>query len=212
MTTLITTSKEIDDWFSALTDKIDIWVTDPPYPFESQNGTGRYSGMYNRFDWAKMNDFVINMTIHSSDRSRAYLFCNRDGIFKTLELLTKNGWDFRNLLVWDKKAFGGGYHWRNQLEYIVYATKGECDVYVKNLPNIFSYSKPKKSDINLSIGYNPVGVSCKPHHIWNDILLNGTKQDDIFADPFAGSNPGKAAIELNKTLFSKISKAYTNSY
>lgn len=212
MTQLIHTSLEIDDWFSQLTEDISLFCTDPPYPFDSQNGTGRYSGMYKRFDWLKMEDVFKKMYDRTNIQGRAYVFCNRDGLFKTQSALTKAGWTFRNILIWDKKHFGGGYHWRAQVEYIVYVSKGDPKVYVKGAPNIFSYARPTKKDAVPSIGYNPACLSAKPKQIWTDILNWGAVNGDIVADPFAGSNPMKAAIETDTALQSKISKCYTNNF
>lgn len=143
---------------------------------------------------------------------RAYVFCNRDGISNTITSLEKSGFTFLNLLVWDKKHFGGGYHWRNQVEYIVYVSKGKPDIFIKGAPNIFTYSKPKKSDAVPSIGYNPTGTSPKPYYIWRDIIKWGAIQGDVCADPFAGSDPLRAALLLDQALANKVGNVYTNSY
>ena len=34
---IIKTSLDIDDWFNSLNEDIDMWITDPPYPFNNQN-------------------------------------------------------------------------------------------------------------------------------------------------------------------------------
>lgn len=203
---------EIDDWFTKLPEKIDLWITDPPYPFDSQNGTGRYKGMYKKFTWQKLNDVFVKMYEKTNEGGRAYVFANRDGLFKTMDGLVKAGFDFLNILIWDKQHFGGGYHWRRQEEYIVYVSKGHPKTYVKNVSNIFNYKRPSKSDAVPSIGYNPKGVSVKPHQIWKDIITHGGCQDDVCADPFAGTNPMRAALLLNAALMSKIKDAYTNVY
>lgn len=212
MSQIIHTNLEINSWFDQLNDDINLWITDPPYPFDSQNGTNRYDGMYKRLDWKDLEDVFKNMYKKTEDGGRAYVFCNRDGIFETQKRLEKVGWTFRNLLVWDKMHFGGGYHWRNQVEYIIYVTKGKPDLYVKGISNIFKYKKPKEKDSVPSINYDVIGVSCKPYKIWSDILDNGACQDDIVADPFAGSNPLRAAIKLSKKLDNKILKIHTNTY
>lgn len=212
MSQIIHTNLEIDDWFKQLKNDIDLWITDPPYPFDSQNGTNRYDGMYARLDWNSLKNIFKRMYNATSDGGRAYVFCNRDGIFETRERLEKAGWTFRNLLVWDKKHFGGGYHWRNQIEYIIYVTKKKPSVYIKGAPNLFRYKKPTAKNSIPSIGYSVTGTSCKPYQIWQDILTHGGIDGDVAADPFAGSNPLKAAIELDKKLAAKISKIHTNTY
>lgn len=204
------TSLEISAWFSWLNSNkinIDMWITDPPYPFSNQNGTGRfkYSGgtdnMYPRLEWGDLHNVFSSMFKSSNDGARAYIFCNRDGLFETKGLLEDAGWRFRNLLVWDKKRMGMGYHWRNRVEYIIYVTNGKPLTFVKGKSNILSYPKP----------YGGV-ASEKPYEIWSDILKNGAVDGDICADPFSGTNPMKKAILNSSSLSGKISKVYTNIF
>jgi site-specific DNA-methyltransferase (adenine-specific) len=207
------TKLEVDKWFKQLTDKIDLWITDPPYPFDTQNGTGRYQNMYAMLTWARLGDIYEKMFDETEDGGRAYVFCNRDGLEETRKLLIAKGWTFRNVLVWDKVNFGGGYHWRNQVEYIVYVTKGKPKTYVKGCSNVFTYKKPGKKSGIPGIGYDPTTcTSPKPYRIWEDIMNHGGCEGDIAADPFAGSNPMKAALDMNSTLMKKIKTAHTNVY
>ena len=206
------TNFEIDDWFSFQSENVDLWITDPPYPFNSQNGTGRYKGMYKRFDWLSMKSVFLKMYAKTSDGGRAYVFCNRDGLFKTQSLLKSAGFRFLNILIWDKQHFGGGYHWRNQAEYIVYVSKGKPKCYVRGLSNIFNYKRPTKSSIIPGIGYDPSKTSSKPYEIWRDIIEHGSCEGDVIADPFAGTNPLCAALMIEPHLMRKAKDAYTNVY
>lgn len=212
MSTIIKTDLEIDDWFKQLPENIDLWITDPPYPFDSQNGTGRYKGMYKKFSWQTLNTVFDKMYEKTNEGGRAYVFANRDGLFQTIEGLKKAGFEFLNILIWDKQHFGGGYHWRRQEEYIVYVSKNQPKLFVKSVSNIFNYKRPSKKDAVPSIGYIPIGISVKPHQIWTDIFTYGGSQDDVCADPFAGTNPMRAALLLNPNLGLKIKTAYTNVY
>lgn len=209
---LVKTNLEISDWFSSLKDNVDLWITDPPYPFDSQNGTGRYKDMYSLMSWEQIGKVYEKMYKHTSDGGRVYVFCNRDGIENTKRLLSEAGFRFLNLLVWDKCHFGGGYHWRNQVEYIIYSSKGKPKTYVKNLANIFRYKRPSKNSTMPSIGYDPSGQSCKPMEIWRDIMLEGGCDEDVCADPFSGSNPMMAAYMTNPILKTKFKKVLTNVY
>lgn len=220
MSKIIKTSLEISDWFDQLNDEVDLWITDPPYPFNNKNGSKRFNhvngtdNMYDRLEWNDLADIFEDMYESTSKGGRAYVFCNRDGLFKTKDLLEDAGWKFRNIIVWDKQAMGMGYHWRNQVEYICYVSKGSIDpqFYVKSQPNIFYEKKPKASDSIPSIGYNPSGTSPKPYKIWSKIMASQLGQDEIVADPFAGSEPLRAAIEMDPTLKAKAKKVYVNSY
>lgn len=220
MSKIVKTNLEINDWFDQLNDKVDLWITDPPYPFDNKNGSKRFNhvngndNMYSRLDWQDLEDIFKRMYDSTNQGGRAYVFCNRDGLFPTRELLEKVGWKFRNILIWDKQVMGMGYHWRNQVEFICYVTKGSIDskFYVKNQPNIFYDKKPKASDSIPKIGYNPSGTSPKPYKIWSKIMSHQLGQDEVVADPFAGSEPLRAAIEMDASIMSKVKKAYVNSY
>lgn len=218
MSKIIKTSLEINDWFSSLNDEINIWITDPPYPFDNKNGSGRFDhtsgvdNMYDRMGWPDMEKLYSNMFDNTASGGVAYIFCNRDGLFKTRNLLDASGWKMRNLIVWDKLSMGMGYHWRNQVEYIFYVSKGSVKNYIKSSPNIFKYKKPRGKDSIPAIGYNPNGTSPKPYHIWSDILSQYDSDDLIIADPFGGSDPMSAAIKMNQDIEAKIKKAYINIY
>jgi len=217
MAKIVETDLDIYYWLKQLQDQIDVWITDPPYPFNNQNGTGRFAftggvdNMYTRLTWADLDAIYTEMFNRTADGGRAYIFANRDGLYRTQTGLESAGWKLRNVLVWNKQHFGGGYHWRNQLEYIVYATKGKPKLYVQGVGNIFNYKRPTKSSTIPAIQYNPSGASCKPMEIWDDIITHGVIDDDIIADPFAGSNPMRAALLTNKALLNKIKLAHTNS-
>lgn len=215
---IVRTKLEINSWFKQLKDKVDLWITDPPYPFDNKNGSKRFAhvdgkdNMYARCTWKDLESVFQKMYDETNAGGRAYVFCNRDGLFQTKELLEKAGWKFRNIIVWDKKAMGMGYHWRNQVEYICYVSKGGVKQYVKNQPNIFYEKKPRAKDSIPAIGYNPSGTSPKPYKIWTKIMSAQLGDDEVVADPFAGSEPMRAAIEMDSDIKSKIKKAYINSF
>jgi len=198
---------EIKDFFNHIQGlaKVDIWISDPPYPFENQNGTGRMKfedgtdEMYARMTYKDLEDCYKSMFDLTNDGGLAYIFTNRDGLFNTKESLDRAGWTFRNIIVWDKVVQGMGYHWRNQVEYIFYATKGTTKRYVTNHPNIFSLKKPQ-------------GLSAKPPKIWETILEKQMKEGDIVADPFAGSDPLSISLNNNQNLMQKIGASYSNIF
>jgi site-specific DNA-methyltransferase (adenine-specific) len=185
--------------------KVDLWVTDPPYPFKNQNGTGRMKfednkdEMYTRMTYSDLEWCYGEMFSNSNSGAGCYVFANRDGLFHTKDSLEKSGWIFRNILVWDKKAPGLGYHWRNQVEYIVYCTKGATKKYVTSLPNIFHEKKP-------------TGLSAKPPKIWETIMERQLKDGEVVCDPFAGSDPLSISLNNNQNLMQKVGSSYSNIF
>jgi DNA modification methylase len=196
---------EIKDFFNNLPQKIDFWITDPPYPFDNQNGTNRMKyedssdNMYARLSYSDLEDCYTKMLASSNSGASCYVFANRDGLFHTKESLERVGWTFRNIIVWDKSAPGLGYHWRNQVEYIVYCTNGATKKYVTRYPNIFREKKPS-------------GLSAKPPIIWEKILELQAKDGDVVCDPFAGSDPLSISLNKNSSLLQKIGASYSNIY
>jgi site-specific DNA-methyltransferase (adenine-specific) len=201
------TKLEIKDFFNHLkaTSKVDLWITDPPYPFENQNGTGRMKfedgkdEMYVRLTYKDLESSYNEMFQISNSGAGCYVFANRDGLFPTKDSLEKAGWTFRNIIVWDKVNMTMGYHWRNQVEYIVYCTKGATKKYVTGMPNIFHEKKP-------------AGLSAKPPKIWETIMEQQLKEMEVVCDPFAGSDPLSIALNNNQNLMQKIGASYSNIY
>jgi site-specific DNA-methyltransferase (adenine-specific) len=207
MSKIKTTNLEIKAFFLDLsqTTKVDLWITDPPYPFENQNGTGRMKfedgkdEMYVRLTYGDLQWCYDQMLQISNSGAGCYVFANRDGLFQTKESLEKTGWTFRNIIVWDKINMSMGYHWRNQVEYIVYCTKGATKKYVTGIPNIFHEKKP-------------TGLSAKPPKIWETIMEQQLKDMEVVCDPFAGSDPLSIALNNNQNLMQKVGASYSNIY
>lgn len=203
---IVDTSLKIWDWFANLDKKVDVWITDPPYEFNNQNGSGRFKykdnsdGMYDRFTWSEFERFAKEMYNSSNNGARAFIFCNRDGLVDTTKILESVGWKQRNILVWDKQVFGMGCHFRNQAEYIIYVSKGKPKKYATKMGNIFHYKPPK------------LGPTSKPNEIWRDILNSISVDNDVVADPFAGTNPLGKAIANNQNFSTVLDTVYINIF
>lgn len=199
------TNLEISDWFKQQPEKIDIWCSDVPYPFDNQNGSGRMKfedgtdNLYNRLTYADLEACYAEMLKLSNQGASCYIFTDRDGLFSTKPAMERVGWTYRNIIVWNKVVQGMGCHFRNQVEYIVYCTNGKTDRYVTKIPNIISAKKPK-------------GVSAKPPVIWQTILQHQLREGDVTADCFAGSDPLSQALNGDAVLMSKLGRSYSNIY
>jgi site-specific DNA-methyltransferase (adenine-specific) len=218
MEKVITTNLDIDSWFNNISDNVDLWITDPPYPFDNQNGTNRLKFedgkdlMYDRLDWPKLRVIFKRMFENTNPGGRVYVFCNDVGLFETKQGLIDAGFTYRKFLIWDKLAMGMGAHWRSQNEYICLATKGRPKSFVRGVSNIFSYKKPRKIDFIPDIGYYPNVLSAKPWQIYRDIIRYSGVHDDVVADPFSGTNPLKASLYHDADNYNKIRLALTNTF
>lgn len=199
------TNLEIGDWFKQQPEKVDIWIVDPPYCFDNQNGSGRMKfqngtdKMYKRMTYADLESCYAEMLKLSNPGAGCYIFADREGLFHCKPDMEKVGWIFRQIIVYNKVNMGLGYHWRNQVEYIVYCTNGKTDRYVTKVPNIISTKKPK-------------GLSAKPPLIYETILKHQLRDGDVLADCFAGSDPLSQALNGDATLLGKIRASYSNIY
>ena len=220
----------IDKWISFIADEIaddrnnisglDVIITDPPYPFDNKNGSGRHGysdgtdNMYDRLTFKTLSKIYLDIFNLMNPGGRIYIFTNRDGLEDSKRIMIGSGFRYLNTLVWNKIRLGGGYHWRNSVEYIHYFCKPKSPaILVKNASNIFSYPKPTRRNEIPEIEYFPTrNQSAKPSEIWRDIIMYGCQNGDIIADPFAGSDPLAASIYLDKELRHKIGFAYTNSF
>lgn len=217
MTNFIETALDFEDFYKSLSHKVDILLTDPPYPFENKNGSQRFQfknskdKMYDRISWTQMDKFAELSWDNMADQGRAFVFCNKDTLMKTQSIFESKGFTFRNYLILDKEKMGMGYHFRNQVEYILYCSKGKPARYATGCPNIFHFKKPNAKNANSALKWNPTNQSAKPFQVFESILVNIAVDGDVAADPFAGSNPLRAALLNNIPLQKKISNCYTNT-
>ena len=184
-----------------------IIITDVPYPFDNKNGKNRFNydssmkkdNMYDRLTNDNLREIYSKLNEVSEEGCQAFFFTDRNNLMVMSEDLNKSGWTNRNIIVWNKKKIGMGYHFRNQIEYILYVSKGKPNTFVTSIPNIFEYKKPK-------------GESAKPFEIWRDIMdVTGKKEDNIIIDPFAGTDPLSAAYQ-SKDWQKKIKLSISNIY
>ena len=151
----------IEDWFSNLKEKVDVWITDPPYPFDNKNGQNRFKyidgedHMYSRLDWNDLSNIFSKMYDETEEGGRIYVFADKKGLLETHKRMEEVGWKFRNYIIWDKERMGMGYHWRNSVEFIVYMTKGKPKTYIQGDVNLIRAKKPGKKDSIPEINYHP---------------------------------------------------------
>lgn len=94
------------------------------------------------------------------------------------------GWGLRAACVWDKCAFGMGNGFRQQAEFIVHASKGLGDNFVRHdLGTVFRYSRDLVTDHPTA---KPVPLLCD---------LISALPGRVLLDPFAGSGSAGVAAK-----------------
>ena len=109
------------------------------------------------------------------------------------------GWSMRSCLVWDKMHFGMGNGFRQQAEFILHASKGTADNFVRHdLGTVF---RAKRDGDDTHPTMKPIGVV-------RDIL--SAVPDGPILDPFAGSGTtGRACKDLGrKCIMVEIEEKY----
>lgn len=113
-----------------------------------------------------------------------------------------------NIIIWDKVSKGMGYHWRNQIEFIIMFEKGHRALNNKSQPNYMRYPMLKKT-----ANFTPF-PSQKPIQLYTTIIKNATKENQLCLDPSCGGggNIIRACMELNrKFLAIELNKEYYNA-
>lgn len=202
--------QQIDD------ETIDLVILDPPYSSGQVHKThnGRFNqnkGSLIKFDDLSERGFTIFIKpildeLYRVLKISSHLYCYVDWkqLRNLMDLIELSSFKLNGLLVWDKMKFGCGRPWRSQVEYIIYASKGQARTgNMLNNPNIFHV----KRSGNL---YE------KPIEIAKTIINTTTDENDIVMDVFAGNGSTLLAaksrgrrfigFELNKERVQIIEK------
>ena len=141
----------------------------------------------------EITDIMNQMKDILSRGSHVYFWGNTHSIFDFKDMFKSLGYAFNNMLVWVKTGkLGMGYSYRNCCEPILFVSNGKRRP-IRDMAqsNVFRYPRPKK-----------MPSYAKPPHIYQDILRSASRENEVWLDPFAGTDP-----------FSKlIDKVYTVKY
>jgi site-specific DNA-methyltransferase (adenine-specific) len=104
------------------------------------------------------------------------------------------GWRWRGIVVWRKPAARPQPGFKNESEYILWASNGQLDADHKPpcLPGVYSYSAPK--------GRKRQHITAKPVELMRD-LVRTVQPDGLILDPFAGSGTTGVAARAEGRRF-----------
>ncbi len=128
-----------------------------------------------------------------------YCFVDEKNLFLLKPYLDKY-FEFKKVIVWHKKNFGLGYHYRNVLEYCFMYSNGKSERFVNDQPNFF------KDDKDLIDGHPTV----KSVDMFSWLIKNSTKLNEIVLDCYLGSGTTtRAAQNLHRKFIGiEISPEY----
>jgi site-specific DNA-methyltransferase (adenine-specific) len=184
---------------------IDIVFTDPPYSSGARNAAAlrtrgsmrRDSGRFGNEDWIGSD----NLTAHGFTMMvrlfgvEALRVTKRNGhLFSFIDwrqlpvlqgAIEAAGWSPRALLVWDKKHFGMGNGFRQQAEFILHASKGTADNFIRHdIGTVFTAAREPDE-----IGH----PTAKPPSVVEQ-CISAVPGDGVL-DPFMGSGTSLLAAK-----------------
>lgn len=184
--------------------KADMICTDPPYKLTSGGGTPndgrRMSGKFNPteynnngnivdcdIDWT---DFMPLLYQSLNDNSHAYVMANNRHVQNMLNSAEQAGFNFHNLLVWDKSTATPNRWYMKNCEFTGFFYKGKAK-YINDCGAKQLLYVPQEL-----YGDHP---TTKPIMLMRHYIEMSSKKDDTVLDPFMGScSTGIAALQSGR--------------
>ncbi|MHA1285996.1 MAG: DNA methyltransferase [Candidatus Thorarchaeota archaeon] len=129
--------------------------------------------------------------------SHVYFWGNTVSIYDFKDMFKSLGYEYNNTLFWVKTGnLGMGYSYRNNCEPILFVSKGtRRSLRDKSTKNVFSYPSPYHRNSDMP-------PYAKPPIIYERILKTASEEEDLWLDPFAGTDP--MSLTEGKTLTAKV--------
>ena len=187
-------------------ESIDLIVTDPPYKVTQNGGCGNMSGYvkseaYRKGRVFKHNDIDIEEYLPHfyrilKNKGHCYIMCNNLNLPHFFDVISKSGFHFTKLLVWDKKNKICSRYYMCQVEYIFFLRKGsDKQINECGTSDLLSYSNPRDK---MKDGSN-IHDSQKPVRLMQTLIECSSNEDEVVFDPFIGSGTtAVAAIKSNR--------------
>ncbi len=183
-------------WLQGLNDaSVDLIITDPAYEslekHRARGTTTRLShSLKSSNDWfdifpnSRFPALLAELyRVLKKDR-HFYMFCDQETMFVVKPMAEAAGFTFWKPLVWDKQQMGMGYHYRSQVEFILFFEKGKRKLNSLGVRDIISCPRVR--------GQFPTQ---KPVEVAEVLVKQSTQLDEVVIDPFMGSGfAGRAAL------------------
>lgn len=170
----------------------DLVVTDPAYEslekHRAKGTTTRLGEWFPIFPNNLYPTFFAHLYRVLRPDAHCYVMCDSETMFVIKPIAEACGFKFWKPLVWDKKAIGMGYHWRSQVEFVLFFEKGSRQLHNRGWSDLLEAKRIR--------GKYPTQ---KPVEILQRIIVNSSQIGDLVIDPFAGSgSTGVAAIASDR--------------
>lgn len=180
--------------------KVDVWLTDPPYNVAYEGGTKEKLTIKNdSMGDDQFRQFLRDAYVAADAVMKAgavfYIWHSDSEGYNFRGAAKDAGWTVRQCLIWKKSSLVMGrqdYHWKH--EPCLYGWKeGSAHLWAadRKQTTILEFDKPSRN------GEHP---TMKPVALFEYQLLNNTKGGDIVLDSFGGSGTTMIAAEKNGRL------------
>lgn len=185
------------------TDSAHAAVVDYPWQFRPEDGTGYFGNEDN--GWADFDQFQTEDTdglavvLYELDRvlvggSWVFVFADDDMLPDFRETVEQSPLERRRTLIWDRCTIGIGQYFRSRHMFIVAATVGKTDRYVRDRPTVLEATR---QDGFLREHDYPTG---KPPGLYRKLLAPPVLEaGETLLEPFCGGAPG-AQIAAERDL------------
>ena len=175
--------------------------TDPPYAiFGSSTGVNKSIADY-KMVIPFFREWIKNILISVKINFHFYICCDWRSYPFIFTILNENGFEVKNLIVWDKIVPGLGYFYRQRHEFVIVAgfskinalRKGKISQGSITDENLWQIQRDKEKKHNAS----------KPIELVERAIKNSSKKEnDIVLDLFGGSGSTLIACEkLNRRCY-----------
>jgi len=179
---------------------VDLIVTDPPYEslekYRKIGSTTRLKhSKSSSNDWfeifpnSKFTELFEELSRVLKNNAHCYIFCDQETMHAMVPIGSKYMKYWKDL-VWDKKVFGMGYHYRNQNERILFFEKGKRKLKDLGISDVLPYKRVFR-------GY----PTEKPVSLLEILIYQSTEAGMVVLDPFMGSGSTGVAALRQKCKF-----------
>ena len=154
----------------------------------------------------RLPEFFAELYRVMKKNSHLYFFCDSETMFEAKPIAEKAGFKFWKPLVWDYKSIGMGYHYRSQVQFVLFFEKGKrklADLAQPDLIEIVRKSYDKRTHhlvdlMSIKKASNLKGAypTEKPWEIARILCeTTGVDADTVVMDPSCGSGAfGEGAL------------------
>lgn len=196
------------EWLKTLdNDSVDLIVSDPPYRVQQHGHSGlggifktktgedkKLNGKLFKHNEVNVNDYAGELYRVLKPDNHCYIMTNDVNLQNFLNVFTNVGFHFTKLLIWDKQNKITNQFYMNQVEYILFMSKGRTkQINYCGTSNLLSVNNIKNKTHN-----HPTE---KPVELMEILIKNSTNEDDLVLDPFVGVGATPVACQNLKRNF-----------